>query len=152
MRNRFSCHTSQSIWVDLRKIEGGQPGRRRKKRGRRSRAANREPIMNVPQCPCLVLMYSTRQIDWTYQRANQSWSATVRNRSDLEGEAEREAEERSRAANCKPIMDVPQRPCSVMMYSTRQIDWTYQRVNQSWSGKVRIGSALEAEEEEVEEE
>ena len=43
-------------------------------------------------------------------------------------------------------MDVPQRPCKVLMYSTSQIDWAYLQVNQSWSGKVRKGSALETAE------
>jgi len=183
--------TGESIGVDLQKIEGGQPGRRSKRRWR-SRAANWESIMDIHQRPCKVSMYSMRRIDWAYQRVNQSWSAKVRNGSDLEeqeahwiesqwwtypstlapaqctrraesnestsesigvdlqkiegGQPCRMRRRRSRAANWESIMDVLQRPCKVLMYSTRRIDWAYQRVNQSWSGKVRKGSALETAE------
>jgi len=54
--------TSEAIGVDLQKIEGKQPCSSIKRRGR-SRAANGEPIMDVLQRPCLVLMYSRRRID-----------------------------------------------------------------------------------------
>jgi len=39
-------------------------------------------------------MHSTRRIDWAYQRVNQSWSAKVHNRSDLEQKEGKEEEEK----------------------------------------------------------
>jgi len=161
--------------IDLQKIERGHPGRRSMRRWR-SRAGNWKSMMDIPQRPCNILMYSTRRIDWAYQRVNQSWSAKLRNRSDLEEQEEEEQEEqwiesqwwtypsvlapaqctrpaestepasesigvdlhkieggqpcrrrrrkrrtRSRAANWESIMDVPQHPYKVLMYSTRGI-------------------------------
>ena len=154
--------------------------------------------MDVPQRPCKVLLYSTRLIDWAYQRVNQCWSAKVRNGSDLEKQEEEEQGEQwiesqwwtypsvlapaqctrrvesteptsesigvdlqkiergqlcrrrrrrrrrmIRAANWESIMDVPQHPCKVMVYSTSWIDRANQRVNRSWSGKVRKRFTLE---------
>jgi len=60
---------------------------------RSSRAAKRELIIYVSQHRCTIFMYSTRQIDWAYQRVNRSWSAKVRNRSDLEAKEEEEEED-----------------------------------------------------------
>ena len=49
--------------------------------------------MDIPHLPCKVWMYSGRQIDWAYQQVSLSWSATVRNGSDLEDQDEEEEDE-----------------------------------------------------------
>jgi len=107
--------TGESIWVHLRKIERVHPGRIRKKRWRRSRAANQKPRMDVPQCPCLFSMYLTRRTDSAWRQTNQSRSATVRNQLHLEWETEGETEGTSRAATREPMIDVPQYPSAVLM-------------------------------------
>jgi len=96
--------TSESIWVDLPKIEGGQPGRRSKRRWR-SRAANWESIMDVHQRPCQVSMYSTRRIDWAYQRVNQSWSAKFETGQTWRSRKRRSRKRRSRKNSESKVND-----------------------------------------------
>jgi len=170
-------------------FEWGQLWRRRKRR--RSRAVNWESIMDIPQRPCNVLMYSKRRSEWSCQQVNRRWSEQDQNSSDLQEEEWEEEESSSKlgvnngrtpaslqglnvlddknrfslppsksnlirksskwvrpgggwwTANWESMLDVPRGPCTGLMYSTYRIDWAYQQVNQSWSGKVRKGSVLE---------
>ena len=76
--------TRDPIWVDQQNMEGGQLCSKWRRRRRRGTEANSESIIDVPQRPSKVLMYSTRQIDWANQQVKQSLSAIVWNGSDLE--------------------------------------------------------------------
>jgi len=83
-RAELTESTSESVRVDLEKIEGGQPCRRMRMRmRRRSRAANWESIMDVRHRPCKFLMYSMSRIIWSYKWVNWSGSGKVRKGSAL---------------------------------------------------------------------
>jgi len=60
--------TNESIGSDLQKFERGQPWWW-------STAANRVPLINVLQYCCILLMYSTRRIDWACLWINHGWFA-----------------------------------------------------------------------------
>jgi hypothetical protein len=130
-------HTYKSIRVDLQTFEGGQCRRRRRRRRRSSRAAGREPIMDVPQHAFTVLLYSARGIEWLYPCVNHSWTAKVRWIQQEKQQWKQQPHSSSRAASQEQIMDVTQHACTVLLYSARQIEWLYPRVNQSWTAKVR---------------